>query len=254
MSCFFLLLLYDNRHDPIYFQCSDWSDFSCCDREMSKRSHEIIDQFGFNIAHCGENFITDGCREYFIRNICYYNCDPYTKPWIVDDNVFGKERIMQVPLCKSDCINWWHQCSESWTCVRNWRQHFVWQKDSQLNISTNVCPAGAQCQQIKYIYMDALDFCQTVNLFSVSLPIIFNRLFGQVWDNNWRVVNDDEHCVKIKFNRSSTDENPNELVANYYNQKAKINRHETALMIFLLELLCLVIICYIIIKIIFHYL
>lgn len=186
------------------FQCSPWSENSCCDQQTSIRAHHMLNQFNFNLTHCGLNSISAGCHRYFIKNLCYYNCDPYIEPWIVKSDSkfgledYGQERILQVPLCESDCIEWWNQCSgSSFTCVRNWRKHFDWKKSESNSIITNHCPHGAQCLPFNLVYKDAYDFCQTV------------------WDNRWKVVQDTEECITFEFD-GGNQSNPNRLVAEYY--------------------------------------
>ncbi|KAH9501442.1 sperm-egg fusion protein Juno [Dermatophagoides farinae] len=219
----------------LYEECSPWSENSCCDRQTSILSHQMLNQFNFNLSHCGLNSISAGCLRYFIKDLCYYNCDPYIEPWIVKiDSKFGpedyeQERIVQVPLCESDCIEWWNQCSESsLTCVRNWRKHFEWNEIDADSMITNHCPNGAQCIPFKFVYKDAYDFCQTV------------------WDNRWKVVQDTEQCITFEFG-DGNQSNPNRLVAEYYlNEHLKLLFHIDLIPLFM-ELFIFVIFVYFIV-------
>lgn len=42
------------------------------------------------------------------------------------DQSWRKERILDVPLCKEDCQQWWEDCRTSSTCKSNWHKGWDW--------------------------------------------------------------------------------------------------------------------------------
>ena len=37
-----------------------------------------------------------------------------------------RERILNVPLCKEDCLDWWEDCRTSYTCKSSWHKGWNW--------------------------------------------------------------------------------------------------------------------------------
>ena len=128
------------------------------------------------MQHCGPRSISEKCHFEFVRELCYYNCDPYIAPWIVQPaNTRPKERLMLVPMCQSDCNRWWNACGDSLTCVRNWRKHFTNEFEPSINATLNKCPAKSECLPIKQIYSDSNDFCETVSIYDSSCQFKINN-------------------------------------------------------------------------------
>lgn len=53
--------------------------------------------------------------------------------WVVEglallqvDQSWRKERILNVPLCKEDCEQWWEDCRDDMTCMENWHKGWDW--------------------------------------------------------------------------------------------------------------------------------
>lgn len=42
------------------------------------------------------------------------------------DQSWRKERILDVPLCREDCQQWWEDCRTSLTCKSNWHKGWNW--------------------------------------------------------------------------------------------------------------------------------
>lgn len=42
------------------------------------------------------------------------------------DESWRKERILDVPLCKEDCHEWWEDCKNDFTCKTNWHKGWDW--------------------------------------------------------------------------------------------------------------------------------
>lgn len=145
------------------FQCAQWSNYSCCTQNSSLMAHEKLNHYGFDIEHCGKESLSSKCHRRFVQDLCYYDCDPYIGPWIVRQNWSRRqERIMYVPLCKSECDQWWEDCKDSSTCVTNWAKHFVWVNESGRR--TNKCPSESECKPFKALFNSATEFCEKVIL------------------------------------------------------------------------------------------
>lgn len=103
--------------------------------------------------------MSDECRRHFMQDLCFYECEPNVKPWVVKVNrTFAKERIFKVPLCASDCESWWNACKFDYTCAYNWARGFKW-----IN-GKNVCPQNSLCQPLYKVYDNAKQFCESVIL------------------------------------------------------------------------------------------
>ena len=100
-----------------------------------------------------------------------------------------RERYVNIPLCASDCLNWFNDCSQDYTCTDNWVRNFDWSR------SGNTCPVGSSCKTFQQVYLTAENFCE------------------RVWDHSWKVTPDNEHCMRLWFNGSAG--NPNDAVAEW---------------------------------------
>lgn len=85
---------------------------------------------------------------------------------------------MNVPLCRSECDQWFEDCKNDLACVPNWSKDFTWESGQQ---SCPVDDSGnpTSCMRIRNIYSSAQDFCE------------------KVWDSSYKVVDDDEPCMTI---------------------------------------------------------
>lgn len=54
---------------------------SCCSAATSQKFHSIGAWKGFNMNHCGQ--MSDSCKNFFLKGLCMYECDPYLGQWIV---------------------------------------------------------------------------------------------------------------------------------------------------------------------------
>jgi len=184
----------DNQTDLIG-QCAQWKQYSCCTRQTSESSSAQLNHYRFNYDHC--QTMSDRCKRHFVQDLCFYECEPYLKPWIVKTNrSYAKERMLNVPLCASDCHQWWNDCSDDYTCAINWQKGFNW------TTGTNVCKSD-KCQKFKELYDTPKDFCE------------------KVWDYSWKYTEDSSPCMKLWFNGS--EENPNKRVAKLYSEKTTGN-------------------------------
>jgi len=179
------------KEDSLHQQCEPWKQYSCCTEETAITAHEMTNHYKFNYNHCPQKPMSDKCRKHFIQDLCFYECEPFVKPWVKKVNrSFARERIFKVPICSSDCDLWWSDCKNDYTCAYNWPKGFKWHK------GVNECPDKAECKPIHHIYSNAKDFCE------------------KVWDHSWQYTTEDKPCMRIWFN--GTKGNPNKATAQYY--------------------------------------
>ena len=138
-------------------ECVPWRPHSCC----SKNTADAIKKDGgltlFNMKwnHCGN--LSKKCRDYFIKDTCFYSCSPNLAPWIVSDNIPKKartERVMNIPLCSEDCDGWFEACKDDYTCSDNWGETWKWSKNG------NECKL--KCKRFKDYFKDPVTFCNKI--------------------------------------------------------------------------------------------
>ncbi|XP_025087920.1 folate receptor gamma-like isoform X3 [Pomacea canaliculata] len=169
--------------------CSPWKKRSCCTQEIAERMHLDRNWLNFDWNHCGE--LSPSCREFFVKDLCFYECSPNLGPWIVPDRrKIRSERFVGVPLCQTECNNWWSACKNDYTCLDNWANNFNW------STGINTCPTGRTCQKFTNIFGTAERFCQGV------------------WNDSFKVVPDGDDCFRLWF--SADEPNPNDAVARKY--------------------------------------
>jgi folate receptor len=187
----------------LYSQCEPWKEYSCCTKNTTKRAHEETNHYNFNFNNCGKPMSKE-CKRHFIQDLCFYECEPYVKPWVVKvKRSFAKERIFNVPLCASDCDQWWNSCKDDYTCASNWARDFNWTK------GTNKCREGSECKRFEDIYSGSKEFCE------------------KVWDHSWKYTLEDKPCMKIWFKGS----NPNKATAEWYALNQSHGQHINTLCI-----------------------
>lgn len=62
-------------------------------------------------------------RTAFLR---FLSSKPFAPSLSQVDQSWRKERILDVPLCKEDCLQWWEDCRSSFTCKSNWHKGWNW--------------------------------------------------------------------------------------------------------------------------------
>ncbi|XP_020647503.3 folate receptor gamma [Pogona vitticeps] len=179
--------------DKLHEQCSPWKESACCTVNTSQAAHEDTSYlYNFNWFHCG--IMSDRCKKHFIQDTCLYECSPNLGPWINQvDQSWRKERIVDVPLCKEDCEQWWEDCQYDFTCKENW--HVGWDWSS----GVNQCPEGSMCQRWTRVFPRPKDMCE------------------KIWSNSYKYttwLRGSGRCIQMWFN--ATEGNPNAAVARYY--------------------------------------
>ncbi|XP_045206368.2 folate receptor alpha-like [Mercenaria mercenaria] len=170
--------------------CSPWKSRACCESNTTLAFHLNDVWIGFTWNHCPGHNLSESCRNWFMKDLCFYECSPNTGPWITEHKIsIRNERFQHTPLCTSQCTSWWEACKDDYTCLDNWGKGFNW------TTGVNTCPVGTTCQLFSQMFKNnATAFC------------------NQIWDYSWKVVPDTRPCMKINF----TGTNPNDAVAEYY--------------------------------------
>ncbi|XP_066935141.1 folate receptor gamma-like [Clytia hemisphaerica] len=142
------------------YHCTPWQNKSCC----TWNTTDNIDKDGalslYNIVwdQCPKiQNMSDKCKQHFKRDTCFYECSPNLGPWIVADTTSKKtrkERVRNVPICKSDCEAWFSDCSEDYTCNDNWATGWDWSKKG----TPAMCPKS--CKKFKDYFSSAKQFCE----------------------------------------------------------------------------------------------
>ncbi|XP_004683747.1 PREDICTED: folate receptor alpha [Condylura cristata] len=179
--------------DKLHEQCSPWKDNACCSFNTSQEAHKDISYlYNFNWDHCGK--MAPECKKHFIQDTCLYECSPNLGPWIHQvDQSWRKERILNVPLCKEDCEEWWKDCRTSYTCKSNWHRGWNWSS------GYNQCPKEATCRPFDFFFPTPAALC------------------SKVWSDSYTVSKYSRgsgRCIQMWFNPDYG--NPNVEVARFY--------------------------------------
>lgn len=67
-----------------------------------------------------------------------------------------RERFYDVPLCATDCDQWFDACRNDYTCTDNWTLNFKWKN------GTNHCPPESECRTFADVFVNASNFCERV--------------------------------------------------------------------------------------------
>uniref|UniRef100_A0A8D1FCI7 Inositol polyphosphate phosphatase like 1 n=1 Tax=Sus scrofa TaxID=9823 RepID=A0A8D1FCI7_PIG len=112
--------------DELHDQCVPWKKNACCSARVSHELHrDKSSLYNFSWEHCGR--MEPACKRHFIQNNCLYECSPNLGPWFQEVNQkWRKERFLNVPLCKEDCLVWWEDCRTSYTCKSSWHKGWNW--------------------------------------------------------------------------------------------------------------------------------
>ncbi|XP_069748306.1 folate receptor gamma-like [Narcine bancroftii] len=178
----------------LYKQCAPWKESACCTANVSTEAHkEQSNLYNFDWNHCGT--MSEKCKRHFIQDTCLYECSPNLGPWIQQvDQSWRKERILHVPICKTDCVDWWNDCQNDITCKSNW--HYGWDWSSGIN----TCPENSKCRTFAKVFPTPKDLCE------------------KLWSNSYTYTSYDRgsgRCISMWFD-ASTNPNPNTEVARYY--------------------------------------
>uniref|UniRef100_A0A2K5QH49 Folate receptor-like domain-containing protein n=1 Tax=Cebus imitator TaxID=2715852 RepID=A0A2K5QH49_CEBIM len=128
-------------------QCHPWRENACCSTNTSQEAHKDISYlYNFNWNHWRE--MAPAYKRHFIQDTCLYECSP-NLDW-------HKERVLDVPLCKEDCEQWWKDCGTSYTCKSNWHKGWNWTSGS------NKCPVEAACLPFHFYFPTPTALCNEI--------------------------------------------------------------------------------------------
>ncbi|XP_073987680.1 folate receptor gamma-like [Rhodnius prolixus] len=179
-------------------ECSPWKDNACCTPDTAIKALSFT-LYSLNYDMCPQKRMSEQCKKHFIRDTCFYECSPNIGPWKEQiESASRSQRFRHVPLCKSECQDWFNACADDYTCSDNWSKSY---DNSLVNNSTNgthICERdpSERCKPFKDVFETAENFCE------------------KIWDHSWSVVDDSEPCMKLSFD--SEKGNPNDLVAKKY--------------------------------------
>uniref|UniRef100_A0A8C3YF62 Folate receptor beta n=1 Tax=Catagonus wagneri TaxID=51154 RepID=A0A8C3YF62_9CETA len=179
--------------DELHNQCTPWKKNACCSARVSRELHEDKSSlYNFSWEHCGK--MEPACKRHFIQNNCLYECSPNLGPWFQEVNQKRrKERFLNVPLCKEDCLEWWEDCRTSYTCKSSWHKGWNWTSGS------NECPTGTICDTFESYFPTPAALCEGI------------------WNHDYKFTNYSRgsgRCIQMWFD--SAEGNPNEEVARFY--------------------------------------
>ncbi|XP_046438647.1 folate receptor alpha-like [Daphnia pulex] len=180
--------------DSLHKQCLPWKNNSCCTGNTTVHAHGGK-MYGFNYNHCPNRKMSSKCLEHFVQDLCFYECSPNVGPWMQTVNMkMRRERFLDVPLCATDCDDWFNACKDDYTCTDNWTLNFKW-----IN-GTNHCRPESECRTFSDIFQNSSNFCE------------------RVWDHSWKYTNNSEPCMRIWFDGDQG--NPNENIARWKIQQS----------------------------------
>ncbi|XP_002168605.4 folate receptor gamma [Hydra vulgaris] len=152
--------------------CQYWNNNSCCTWNTTSK----IEQDGHLSLHgiiwdqCPQKNMSEKCWQHFMQDTCFYECSPNLGPWIQVDTKSKKtrkERILNVPLCASDCDKWYDDCFDDYTCNDNWETDWNWSMKGTINM----CPK--ECKKFGDYFKSSKDFCE--KLFNYSFKYEKNK-------------------------------------------------------------------------------
>ncbi|XP_055338689.1 folate receptor beta-like [Paramacrobiotus metropolitanus] len=175
--------------------CSAWSGNSCCNATVAASitnlsNNDSLTWLNFRWDHCDKP-LSAKCRSFFVQDLCFYECSPNMGPWIITDPKRRKsrvERFLDVPLCQTQCDQWYDACKNDLTCTDNWSE-FEWID------GINKCPGASTCRLFSEVFGDPKTFCE------------------KVFAGSFRYVYDDQPC--FKFDPSQTEADLNDRVENW---------------------------------------
>lgn len=161
----------------LHGECQSYQGNSCCTALTASDLHRNETWYRLRREHCGTTKMSPGCRSYFDKDLCFYECSPDIGPWLEQDNRrWRQEKMANVPICRSQCEQWFGSCARDYTCADNWYTGFQW-KDGQ-----NVCADERNCTTFQEIFKDAKTFCE------------------KIWDGSYKVVDDGQPCMRFPTN------------------------------------------------------
>lgn len=158
------------------------------------------------------------------------------------DQSWRKERILDVPLCKEDCVLWWEDCKSSFTCKSNWHKGWNWTSgkewvewdrhlkvqgrwscsryvkiwDFEVGITRDSVRHSDSQSSIIYIGHNECPVGASCHPFTFYFPTPA-VLCEKIWSHSYKLSNYSRgsgRCIQMWFDPAQG--NPNEEVARFY--------------------------------------
>ncbi|XP_046853174.1 folate receptor beta-like [Xenia sp. Carnegie-2017] len=138
-------------------ECVPWRSHGCCSANTTSaiKKDGALTLFNRKWNHCGN--LSDKCREFFIKNTCFYSCSPNLAPWIVNDPMGGltrTEKFKSIPLCSDDCDAWFDACKNDMTCSNDWSDTWKWTDNDKCD--------KQKCTSFKDYFTNSMMFCNKI--------------------------------------------------------------------------------------------
>ena len=140
------------------YHCAPWKDHACCTANTTKQIQDsgTVELYNMHWDQCGKT-MSPSCRRYFEMDTCFYECSPNVRPWIVVDKKSKKtrrERMVDVPVCATECDAWFEACKDDLTCSNNWGNYKTW------NYTSKMCKM--ECKTFKEYFETPSKFCAMI--------------------------------------------------------------------------------------------
>ena len=168
--------------------CRPWSNHSCCTGTTAQKieTDGILSLYNMLLDQCPSiKVMSNKCKRHFKMDTCFYECSPNLAPWIVDDKVSKKtrtERIMHIPLCASDCDQWFEDCKFDYTCSDNWGiiSTWNWKKKGTPEMCTQ------PCKTFKEYFGNPKTFCERLFNYSYKYGSSNSSECMSMWPTSWK--------------------------------------------------------------------
>uniref|UniRef100_H3AUG3 Folate receptor-like domain-containing protein n=1 Tax=Latimeria chalumnae TaxID=7897 RepID=H3AUG3_LATCH len=91
------------------------------------------------------------CQAYMKKVECFYQCSTLSEHWM---NPKDKSSILNTPICKSFCDDWFAACQNDMTCTQNWLTDWSWTD------AGNFCKRS--CIPYHQMYENGSHMCETM--------------------------------------------------------------------------------------------
>ena len=190
--------------------CKPWQNRSCCTWNTTDNIDQngTLSLYGILLDQCPmKKKMSDKCKKHFERDTCFYECSPNVGPWIEKDTTrkTRKERFRNVPLCGSDCDEWFNDCREDFTCNNNWAKNWNWKNKG----TSEMCPQNLTCKTFEEYFGNSKTFCE------------------KLFDNSYKYEKDEKICMNLtpkgKHNEQVAENYAISLVSDASSTKGSLN-------------------------------
>ncbi|XP_069783442.1 riboflavin-binding protein-like [Narcine bancroftii] len=134
--------------EPELYDCPLYSKNACCSVDSSNKMTTSPEIASWNT--CG--LLSETCEQFFKQLSCFYHCSPDAAGW-ADPSV--PDRLLNVPLCRSFCNQWYKACKNDLTCTRSW--------NIGLKSNTSQTNCTSECIPYSKMYKNGKDLCESAD-------------------------------------------------------------------------------------------